>query len=164
MIDQRGITLLAVLLGVIGLFLATFSFYQRSGEEVLASRGVRVLGIVQWKTTDPNTRGGGSYYYLGVEYFVGDSRLTKEFSVTHRAYVSHPFRSQVEVVYDPQNPKHARLVGDLNNAASWKTLLIGIGAVVGSFAAGIWARSVANRDKNDIPDLDEAIARAKRGS
>lgn len=170
MTDWRGIVVFATLLGLAGLFFIVLSVYQRKEERILDDRGVQVVGTVQYGEveidTDQSGRSGQqrrASYSLHVTYPVGRGKWDHRFPVSKSTYRSHPFNSTVDVIYDPENPDLARLAGDLNTDQSGMSLVVGIGALCGTSALLVWARAVYNAERNDVPDLDETIRRARRG-
>ncbi|HXH62447.1 MAG TPA: DUF3592 domain-containing protein [Fimbriimonadaceae bacterium] len=155
---------IAIFLAIGGLLPLVGSVSQHKTEDILASRGVHVHGIVQVAGIETDTDSDGSSsrsYYLEVSYHPSNYTTRQKFYVTRSAYESHPFHSVVEVIFDPVDPRVAILGGDLNNSTSTKSLIIGLALWAASIAAGIWALLMHRSEA--VFELDEAVARAKRG-
>lgn len=170
--DKSSFRFLAFVFGLAGVFLIGWSFIERHTEDILASRGVHVPGEVRSRDFDRDidpddngrirTKDSISTYYLHVAYIAGQTEYSETFAVTEQAYNTHPTFSRVEVVYDPQNPRVAQLGGGLNTTSSKATRLLGAVVLIVGIACAGWAQKLARDERNEVPDLHEALAKAKR--
>lgn len=158
---------MAVLCLVLALGIFAFSFVLRKDEDILAQRGVRVFGTVLAHRHDSNRSPGEPResarhtYSLEVQYL--SSVPTKQFSVSKHDYDLIRNFTPVEVIYDPENPKLARLGGDLaKNTSSEAILFAAILGAVG-LALGIYGWKLRKDARDEAPDLDEALMNARRG-
>ena len=108
-------------------------FASRAGnrlEAMLAQRGQRVTGVVDHgsvrepRGTVRQQRRRETGYYLAVRYPVGAGSEYASFKVSYDSYRQHGAGSRVPVIYDPQDPKVARLESGLHVQASSSQLLI----------------------------------------
>ncbi len=156
-----------ILCGIIVMFM---SLGQSDTARLLAARGVHVTGTVQYASIwehNGNTKyteiASGPTYSLAGVFPIGQGSRQFNVSVTSDAYKTHPAGSQVEVIYDPQNPAVLELGGGLSDQSSgstrWGGLLafvVGLGSVVFTF---LYFRRQAKEDHVD--SLDEAIEYAR---
>jgi hypothetical protein len=142
-------------------------FVKRDTEQTLIERGVKVPGTVlerkEYRNREPDEPDTVSHGLL-VE-FQGPVQLeTREFAVTWKAYDHNDRGSRVDVIYDPVKPSVAMLGGDLNDQTSTTFLVVGIVVLCVSFGLYGWAYKLAKDERDEAPDLEEALASAKKGS
>lgn len=131
----------------------------------LALRGRHIQAAVQYGTTRMTSGAGNalsdrSEYLLLVSYSVNGEAYGQKLCVDRATYLTHEYGTSVDVVYDPEDP----------NRAKWASAPTGQGATGLTFgfiflAAAIVLPIVGLRWKppEPVPDLDEALSRARRG-
>ena len=136
----------------------------RSQGDILTVRGIHEKGVVQYGEASNESFQGDRQklmmYSIHVAYPVGRTTQTEEFPVSKQDYDDHPYGTQVEVVYDPQHPDHARLGGAMDQRSSIAPLLIGVGIIGAGLAYLSWGMYSLGAAKNAAPDIDQAIREA----
>lgn len=172
---DRTQTVLAYLFGVVfavaGIAMLIYAFGQHSVEASLSANGVHVAGRVvsrdaEWM--DPGEAANGNQerysYTLKVRFATPHGTLLHAFGVTQSAFRQHANGSQVEVVYDPNDPDTALLSGaSLNSNPSWQYFLGGTAfTLLGLLMLIVLPIYMRGQKGGAAPTLDEAIRNAER--
>jgi hypothetical protein len=152
--ETRTWKVIGGILGLVGLGLVGWSIYANERERDLELHGKRARGTVVSKFSHrPFYRNNDSreIHSLTVEYEVEGKEYRKKINVTYRTYVIHSEEDVVGVIYDPNEPEHARLLGGGESWSSWKALWYGIGAMFGGLVSWMlssisWPKSREWRD------------------
>lgn len=130
----------------------------------LSSRGRHVQAVVQYGTSRLRSSTGRSgdrtEYYLIAEYNVKSVPYQQSFEVNYQTYLAKQYGATIDVIYDPEAPQRSKLASDPSGQGTvglaFGILLLGAGLIL-PFVGLYW------KPAPPTPDLDEALARARRG-
>ena len=153
-----GQVVFAVILAVVAIAVFAGFWWERSTERHLRENGVAVMGtVVGFKHMGIKIE--DRTYYMRVAYPVKGQTFQSEFRI--RRYNPYKRGDQIPLVYDPKNPSTSRRSDDVEGQKSWYLFAFGIALLGGSGALLVWAHRIA-QEPPEVPDLDEALSKARR--